>query len=131
MRLGLKVEVTHCGQMKRKYRVCNVTRRPASHQTLVLFTFLPVFAKFPVKYIEAFNTIKKKKKKSALLYPPVISSYFLHISADFLCSSRMDKLWSAPLPSISNKSTACSSNTPTCPASRWGKNRSTPICPLR
>ncbi len=31
--LGLKVEVTHCGQMKRKYRVCNVTRRPASHQT--------------------------------------------------------------------------------------------------
>lgn len=32
---GLKVEVTHCGQMKRKYRVCNVTRRPASHQTCV------------------------------------------------------------------------------------------------
>ncbi|OWK04985.1 hypothetical protein Celaphus_00002756 [Cervus elaphus hippelaphus] len=31
----LKVEVTHCGQMKRKYRVCNVTRRPASHQTYV------------------------------------------------------------------------------------------------
>uniref|UniRef100_A0A8C3LK54 Argonaute RISC catalytic component 2 n=2 Tax=Chrysolophus pictus TaxID=9089 RepID=A0A8C3LK54_CHRPC len=26
---GLKVEITHCGQMKRKYRVCNVTRRPA------------------------------------------------------------------------------------------------------
>lgn len=34
---GLKVEVTHCGQMKRKYRVCNVTRRPASHQTWVVF----------------------------------------------------------------------------------------------
>uniref|UniRef100_A0A8C9FLR1 Protein argonaute-1 n=1 Tax=Pavo cristatus TaxID=9049 RepID=A0A8C9FLR1_PAVCR len=33
---GLKVEVTHCGQMKRKYRVCNVTRRPASHQTFPL-----------------------------------------------------------------------------------------------
>ncbi|MBN3305884.1 AGO3 protein, partial [Amia calva] len=30
---GLKVEVTHCGTMRRKYRVCNVTRRPASHQT--------------------------------------------------------------------------------------------------
>ena len=29
---GLKVEITHCGQMKRKYRVCNVTRRPANHQ---------------------------------------------------------------------------------------------------
>lgn len=29
------MEVTHCGQMKRKYRVCNVTRRPASHQTYV------------------------------------------------------------------------------------------------
>lgn len=35
---GLKVEVTHCGQMKRKYRVCNVTRRPASHQTYVPLT---------------------------------------------------------------------------------------------
>lgn len=32
---GLKVEVTHCGTMRRKYRVCNVTRRPASHQTWV------------------------------------------------------------------------------------------------
>lgn len=30
---GLKIEITHCGQMKRKYRVCNVTRRPAQHQT--------------------------------------------------------------------------------------------------
>ncbi len=30
---GLKVEVTHCGTMRRKYRVCNVTRRPASLQT--------------------------------------------------------------------------------------------------
>ena len=33
---GLKVEVTHCGQTKRKHRVCNVTRRPASHQTFPL-----------------------------------------------------------------------------------------------
>uniref|UniRef100_UPI00358DE5BC protein argonaute-2-like isoform X2 n=1 Tax=Myxine glutinosa TaxID=7769 RepID=UPI00358DE5BC len=33
---GLKVEITHCGQMKRKYRVCNVTRKPASHQTFPL-----------------------------------------------------------------------------------------------
>ncbi|ELK38122.1 Protein argonaute-2 [Myotis davidii] len=33
---GLKVEITHCGQMKRKYRVCNVTRRPASNQTFPL-----------------------------------------------------------------------------------------------
>lgn len=32
---GLKVEVTHCGTMRRKYRVCNVTRRPASLQTYV------------------------------------------------------------------------------------------------
>lgn len=32
--LGLKVEITHCGQMKRKYRVCNVTRRPASQQVI-------------------------------------------------------------------------------------------------
>ncbi|NIG58362.1 protein argonaute-2-like [Pontoporia blainvillei] len=41
---GLKVEITHCGQMKRKYRVCNVTRRPASHQTedsLVSFVVAP------------------------------------------------------------------------------------------
>ena len=32
---GLKIEITHCGQMRRKYRVCNVTRRPAQTQTLV------------------------------------------------------------------------------------------------
>lgn len=30
---GLKVEITHCGTMKRKYRVCNVTRRPAQTQS--------------------------------------------------------------------------------------------------
>uniref|UniRef100_A0A8C5W967 Protein argonaute-1 n=1 Tax=Leptobrachium leishanense TaxID=445787 RepID=A0A8C5W967_9ANUR len=33
---GLKIEITHCGQMKRKYRVCNVTRRSASSQTFPL-----------------------------------------------------------------------------------------------
>ncbi|XP_055345664.1 protein argonaute-2-like isoform X2 [Paramacrobiotus metropolitanus] len=33
---GLKIEITHCGQMRRKYRVCNVTRRPAQHQTFPL-----------------------------------------------------------------------------------------------
>jgi len=32
---GLKVEITHCGAMRRKYRVCNVTRRPASHQVRI------------------------------------------------------------------------------------------------
>lgn len=30
---GLKIEITHCGNMRRKYRVCNVTRRPAQTQT--------------------------------------------------------------------------------------------------
>lgn len=29
---GLKVEITHCGAMRRKYRVCNVTKRPAQTQ---------------------------------------------------------------------------------------------------
>ncbi|UMM44172.1 hypothetical protein L5515_019381 [Caenorhabditis briggsae] len=33
---GLKIEITHCGQMRRKYRVCNVTRRPAQTQTFPL-----------------------------------------------------------------------------------------------
>uniref|UniRef100_A0A1I8GV41 Protein argonaute-1 n=1 Tax=Macrostomum lignano TaxID=282301 RepID=A0A1I8GV41_9PLAT len=33
---GLKVEITHCGQMRRKYRVCNVTRRSASAQSFPL-----------------------------------------------------------------------------------------------
>ncbi|CAE1331422.1 ELF2C [Acanthosepion pharaonis] len=33
---GLKVEITHCGQMRRKYRVCNVTRRPAHTQSFPL-----------------------------------------------------------------------------------------------
>lgn len=32
---GLKIEITHCGSMRRKYRVCNVTRRAAQVQTLV------------------------------------------------------------------------------------------------
>ncbi|VDN24295.1 unnamed protein product [Gongylonema pulchrum] len=30
---GLKIEITHCGAMRRKYRVCNVTRRSAQIQT--------------------------------------------------------------------------------------------------
>ena len=33
---GLKVEINHCGAMKRKYRVCHVTRRCASQQTFPL-----------------------------------------------------------------------------------------------
>ncbi len=37
MFLGLKIEITHCGNMKRKYRVCNVTRKPAQYQTYVEF----------------------------------------------------------------------------------------------
>lgn len=37
---GLKIEITHCGTMKRKYRVCNVTRRPAQMQSLVFFNLI-------------------------------------------------------------------------------------------
>lgn len=33
---GLKIEVTHCGNLRRKYRVCNVTRRPAQTQSFPL-----------------------------------------------------------------------------------------------
>ena len=33
---GLKVEITHCGPVRRKYRVCNVTRRPAQSQSFPL-----------------------------------------------------------------------------------------------
>jgi len=33
---GLKIEITHCGNMRRKYRVCNVTRRPAQMQSFPL-----------------------------------------------------------------------------------------------
>jgi eukaryotic translation initiation factor 2C len=33
---GLKIEINHCGQMRRKYRVFNVTRRAAQHQTFPL-----------------------------------------------------------------------------------------------
>eukprot|EP00094_Tigriopus_californicus_P002468 TCALIF_02385-PA protein Name:"Similar to Ago2 Protein argonaute-2 (Mus musculus)" AED:0.07 eAED:0.07 QI:0/0/0/0.5/1/1/2/0/1061 len=32
----LKIEITHCGAMRRKYRVCNVTRRPATMQSFPL-----------------------------------------------------------------------------------------------
>lgn len=30
---GLKIQINHCGPMKRKYRVCNVTKKPAHQQT--------------------------------------------------------------------------------------------------
>ncbi|RWS17692.1 protein argonaute-2-like protein, partial [Dinothrombium tinctorium] len=33
---GLKIEITHCGSMRRKYRVCNVTRRIAQLQSFPL-----------------------------------------------------------------------------------------------
>ncbi|XP_035232913.1 protein argonaute-1-like isoform X2 [Stegodyphus dumicola] len=33
---GLKIEITHCGTMRRKYRVCNVTRRSAQMQAFPL-----------------------------------------------------------------------------------------------
>lgn len=33
---GLKIEITHCGSMRRKYRVCNVTRRSAQLQSFPL-----------------------------------------------------------------------------------------------
>lgn len=33
---GMKIEITHCGTMRRKYRVCNVTRRPAQLQSFPL-----------------------------------------------------------------------------------------------
>ncbi len=33
---GLKVVINHCGNMRRKYRVCNVTRRPAQMQSFPL-----------------------------------------------------------------------------------------------
>ncbi|OQR70150.1 protein argonaute-2-like [Tropilaelaps mercedesae] len=33
---GLKIEITHCGSMRRKYRVCSVTRRPAQLQSFPL-----------------------------------------------------------------------------------------------
>lgn len=30
---GFKIEVTHCGEMRRKYKVCNVTSKSAKIQT--------------------------------------------------------------------------------------------------
>src|SRR3569832_384662 len=36
---GLKIEITHCGAMRRKYRVCNVTRRPAQTQTYIIRSY--------------------------------------------------------------------------------------------
>ena len=33
---SLKIEINHCGNMRRKYRVCNVTRRPAQMQSFPL-----------------------------------------------------------------------------------------------
>jgi hypothetical protein len=44
---SLKIEITHCGTMRRKYRVCNVTRRPAQMQSfpLQVFDFLTAVTK--------------------------------------------------------------------------------------
>jgi len=30
---GLKIEVTHCGEKRRRYRVCNVTKKPVQIQS--------------------------------------------------------------------------------------------------
>jgi hypothetical protein len=35
---GLKVEINHCGTMKRKYRVINVTKQPAQSLQFPLVT---------------------------------------------------------------------------------------------
>lgn len=50
---GLKIEITHCGAMKRKYRVCNVTRKPAQMQSYV--------------YIEIIILSKCETQKRSLL----------------------------------------------------------------
>ena len=47
---GLKIEITHCGEMKRKYRVCNVTRRPAQTQSLVIQWVLSMGVKFVMSF---------------------------------------------------------------------------------
>lgn len=57
---GLKIEITHCGQMRRKYRVCNVTRRPAQTQTCIFVhnNQLPFFLfSFPLQ-LETGQTIE-------------------------------------------------------------------------
>uniref|UniRef100_A0A8C0ECT8 Protein argonaute-2 n=1 Tax=Bubo bubo TaxID=30461 RepID=A0A8C0ECT8_BUBBB len=71
---GLKVEITHCGQMKRKYRVCNVTRRPASHQTNDFSSYF-ISNRFPLQQ-ENGQTVEctvaqyfKDRHKLVLRYP--------------------------------------------------------------
>jgi len=52
---GLKIEITHCGTMRRKYRVCNVTRRPAQMQRYALYIFhFRVKFKLALVFIETY-----------------------------------------------------------------------------
>ncbi|XP_064383428.1 protein argonaute-2-like [Halichondria panicea] len=60
---GLKVEVTHTGPIRRKYRVCNVTRRPASAQTF------PLTVESGDTYDCSVWTYFKEKHKLELRYP--------------------------------------------------------------
>lgn len=47
----------------------------------------------------------------------------------FLCSWRVDRLWSAQWPSISSRNITCSSSIPTCLACKLARNKSIPTCP--
>lgn len=60
---GLKVEVTHTGPIKRKYRVCNVTRRPSSAQTFPLM--MESGDTYDCSVVQYF----KEKHKLELRYP--------------------------------------------------------------
>ena len=77
---GLKVEVTHTDPIRRKYRVCNVTRRPASAQTYVTVcacnhNYFTLLSRFPLQLdsgdvfdcsvVQYFN----EKYKMNLRYP--------------------------------------------------------------
>ncbi len=54
---SLKIEITHCGTMRRKYRVCNVTRRPSQMQSFplqVLFSTIMMLVHKSVSCIFGF-----------------------------------------------------------------------------
>ncbi len=81
--LGLKVEITHCGTMKRKYRVCNVTRRPAQSQS------------FPLQ-LDSGQTVEctvakyfLERYKMKLQYPHLPC---LQVSSQFCLKFRINKL---------------------------------------
>ena len=82
------MEVTHTGPIRRKYRVCNVTRRPASAQTYVRQDYVQVSTSFSYEWISIHSASIGSDEVVGLMWTLLIVGYFYQILSkgfDFLC----------------------------------------------